>query len=168
MTSSGIAACATFLVLTSDVICDLLNLWDSNMEPLNWTHPLIVKLIDNFYSFNLTPFLPFFKKERKLSCSWGVAGLIFCPFSLCMADKDKFSYGWTYARGHRSDVLMHFQTLEQKQRPDPCRAYQRAFIFDESLPELHPSHWSWHVWRKKMAGGVHHSQSLRAHSPTPI
>ena len=43
---------------------------DSNMEPLNWTHPLIVKLIDNFYSFNLTPFLPFFKKERKLSCSW--------------------------------------------------------------------------------------------------
>ena len=56
--------------------------------------------------------------------------MIFCPFSLCIADKDKFSYGWRYAPGHRSHVLMHFQTPEQKQRPDPCRAYTPVIEVD--------------------------------------
>ena len=31
----------------------------------------------------------------------------------CVANKDKFPYGWTYERGHRSDVFMHFQTPEK-------------------------------------------------------
>lgn len=62
-------------------------------------------------------------------------------------DKDKFLLVLdTHELGYRSYVHLRFQTPQQEQRPEPCRAYQRDNL------ELNPSHWSWHInvhgWRE--------------------
>ena len=110
----------------------------SNMEPLNWTHPLIVKLIDNFYSFNLTPFPPSFKKERKLSYSWECQIWFFVLFLFVWQIKISFlMVGHTH-----EDIDQMFscisRRLSKNNAQSPCRAYQRAFNFGWISPWVTP------------------------------
>ena len=46
-------------------------------------------------------------------------------FIYLLADKGVLFDDWPHARGHRSDVLVYFQTPPKEQRPDPSRAHQR-------------------------------------------